>query len=148
MPPNTPPKMKASRQPISGGSMRGSSTSRDPAAPIAAPIQKLPFTTRSVKPRCGAGISSWMAALTAAYSPPMPAPVSKRNSANDQKFHDSAAREGRDQVDQHGEAKQLLAPEHVGQPAEQQRAGDGASEIGARQSSDLRGVSGAGPDFA
>ena len=66
----------------------GSSTTTAPAAPSAAPIQKLPFTTRSVKPRRRAGISSWMVAFTAAYSPPMPAPVSKRNSAKDQKFQD------------------------------------------------------------
>ena len=139
MPPNTPPKMKASRQPHSGGRMRGSSTSRDPAAPIAAPIQKLPLITRSVKPRLRAGISSWMAALTAAYSPPIPAPVRKRNSAKDQKLNDSAGREGRGHVDQHGEAKQAFAPEHVCQIAEQQRAGDGASEIGGGSLSDLRG---------
>ena len=43
----------------------------------------------SVKPRRRAGISSWMVAFTAAYSPPIPAPVTKRNSANDQKLQAS-----------------------------------------------------------
>ena len=51
----------------------------------------------------------------------------------------SAGREGRGHVDQHGEAKQAFAPEHVCQIAEQQRAGDGASEIGGGSLSDLRG---------
>ena len=61
-----------------------------PSAPSAAPIQKLPLMTRSVQPRTRAGISSWMVELIAAYSPPMPAPVRKRNSAKLQKFQDNA----------------------------------------------------------
>ena len=61
-----------------------------PSAPSAAPIQKLPLTTRSFQPRTRAGINSWMVELMAAYSPPMPAPVRKRNSAKLAKFHDSA----------------------------------------------------------
>jgi hypothetical protein len=80
--------MKAKRQPYSAGMTAGFSTISAAIAPAAAPSQKLPFTTRSVKPRRRAGISSWMVAFTAAYSPPMPAPVSRRNSANDQKFHE------------------------------------------------------------
>ena len=61
-----------------------------PSAPSAAPIQKLPLMTRSVQPRTRAGMSSWMVELMAAYSPPMPAPVMKRNSAKLQKFHENA----------------------------------------------------------
>ena len=80
--------MKANRQPYSGSSTAGFSTTSAPIAPNAAPIQKLPFTTRSVKPRRRAGISSWIVAFTAAYSPPMPAPVSARKAANDQKSQD------------------------------------------------------------
>ena len=80
--------MKAARQPISGGMIAGSSTTYAPRAPRAAPSQKLPLMTRSVKPRRRAGINSWIVALTAAYSPPMPAPVSMRKAANDQKSHD------------------------------------------------------------
>ena len=61
-----------------------------PTAPSAAPIQKLPLMTRSVQPRTRAGISSWMVELIAAYSPPMPAPVRKRNSAKLHKFQENA----------------------------------------------------------
>ena len=84
--PITPPMTKATRHPSSGSIISGSSATTAPTAPSAAPSQKLPLMTRSVKPRLRAGISSWIVALTAAYSPPMPAPVMKRNSANDQKF--------------------------------------------------------------
>ena len=44
------------------------------AAPKAAPIQKLPLTARSTQPRTLAGMSSSIAELIAAYSPPMPKP--------------------------------------------------------------------------
>ena len=64
----------------------GFSITSAPPAPSAAPIQNVPLMTRSVNPRRRAGISSWMVALTAEYSPPMPAPVMARNSANDQKY--------------------------------------------------------------
>jgi hypothetical protein len=37
---------------------------------------------RFTRPRTRAGISSSMAELIAAYSPPMPTPVTKRQSAN------------------------------------------------------------------
>ena len=75
------PIRKASRQPISGSITAGSSSTSEPSAPIAAPIQKLPLMTRSLQPRTRAGISSWMVELIAAYSPPMPAPVTKRKNA-------------------------------------------------------------------
>ena len=75
------PIRKASRQPNSGSITRGSSSTSEPSAPSAAPIQKLPLMHRSLQPRTRAGISSWMVELIAAYSPPMPAPVMKRNSA-------------------------------------------------------------------
>ena len=68
----------------------GSSRTIDPAAPIAAPIQKLPLMTRSVQPRTRAGTSSWIAELMAVYSPPMPVPVKKRNSTKLQKLHEQA----------------------------------------------------------
>ena len=84
--PITPPTTKAARQPIEGGRKAGSSATTAPSAPSAAPIQKLPLITRSVKPRLRAGISSWIVAFTAEYSPPIPAPVMRRNSAKDQKF--------------------------------------------------------------
>ena len=81
---------KAARQPMSGGSSEGSRRTMAPAAPMAAPAQKLPLTTRSVQPRTRAGISSWMVELMAAYSPPMPAPVRKRKSRRLQKSQASA----------------------------------------------------------
>ena len=74
--------MNAARQPHSGEKSPESSTMTAPAAPAAAPIQKLPFTARSIRPRRRAGMNSWIAELIAAYSPPMPAPVRKRSAAN------------------------------------------------------------------
>ena len=55
-------------------------------APKAAPSQKLPLTARSTQPRTRAGMSSSIAELIAAYSPPMPKPVRKRKSANQAKL--------------------------------------------------------------
>lgn len=49
------------------------------SAPSAVPSQKEPFTTRSTVPRTRAGMSSSIAELIAAYSPPMPAPVKNRH---------------------------------------------------------------------
>jgi hypothetical protein len=48
------------------------------SAPRVAPSQNEPLMMRSTRPRTRAGISSSMAELMAAYSPPMPAPVKKR----------------------------------------------------------------------
>ncbi len=79
---------KANRHPRAGSIKRASSKMIEPPAPIAAPIQKLPLMRRSVQPRNRAGISSWMVELTAVYSPPMPAPVRKRNSTKLQASHD------------------------------------------------------------
>jgi len=61
-----------------------------PPAPRAAPSQKLPLIARSVRPRNRAGMSSCIAELIAVYSPPMPAPVSARNTAKLQKSHEKA----------------------------------------------------------
>ena len=47
-------------------------------APIAAPTQKLPLIAMSTGPRLRAGISSSIAVLIAAYSPPMANPVRTR----------------------------------------------------------------------
>ena len=54
-----------------------------PSVPMMAPAQYVPLTAMSTRPRYFAGISSSIAELMAAYSPPMPAPV--RNLA--QKYH-------------------------------------------------------------
>ena len=53
---------------------------------MAAPIQNVPLMARSTVPRTRAGISSSMAELIAAYSPPMPAPARIRKVARLQKF--------------------------------------------------------------
>ena len=82
---SAPPMMKASRQPSAWSISSAFRRKIEPVAPRAAPTQKLPLMTRSVKPRRRAGISSWIAELTAPYSPPMPAPVRKRKSMKDQK---------------------------------------------------------------
>ncbi len=74
------PIRNAPRQPWSGSITAGSSSTMEPNAPSAAPIQNEPLMTRSVQPRTRAGTSSWMVELIAAYSPPMPAPVMKRKS--------------------------------------------------------------------
>ena len=58
--------------------MLGSSSGMVSRAPPAAPIQNEPLMATSTRPRYFAGISSSMAELMAAYSPPMPAPVRKR----------------------------------------------------------------------
>jgi hypothetical protein len=47
-------------------------------APNIVPSQNDPLMIRSTRPRTRAGISSSMAELMAAYSPPMPAPVKNR----------------------------------------------------------------------
>jgi hypothetical protein len=46
--------------------------------------------TMSIMPRCRLGISSSMAELIAAYSPPIPNPVRNRNRKNHQGANDSA----------------------------------------------------------
>jgi hypothetical protein len=43
------------------------------------PSQNEPLMIRSTRPRSRAGISSSMAELMAAYSPPIPAPVKNRH---------------------------------------------------------------------
>ena len=74
--PSTAPTPKHSRQPTStANDDRNTIAAADPAI---APTQYDPLIIRSTRPRTRAGISSSMAELIAAYSPPMPAPVTKR----------------------------------------------------------------------
>ena len=80
--PSTAPSPKASRQPTSASKMLSLSSTIDRAAPNAVPSQNEPLMMRSTVPRTRAGISSSIAELIAAYSPPMPAPVKKRQIAN------------------------------------------------------------------
>jgi hypothetical protein len=76
--PSRAPIPNARRQPTSAAKSAVSSRAIAATAPPAAPIQKLPLIIRSTRPRNRAGISSSIAELIAAYSPPMPAPVKKR----------------------------------------------------------------------
>ncbi len=87
---STAPSAKPARQPHTGPITRASSSTRLSAAPSAAPIQKLPLIARLTRPRTRAGISSSMAELMAAYSPPMPSPVTKRHSAKKAKLGENA----------------------------------------------------------
>ncbi len=84
------PNPNASRQPSHSGSSFGSSKGTETAAPAIAPSQNVPLTARSTRPRSLAGISSSMAELIAAYSPPIAMPVNMRNRAKLTKFHDRA----------------------------------------------------------
>jgi hypothetical protein len=55
--------------------------------PITMPSQKVPLMARSTLPRRRAGISSSIAEFTAAYSPPIPAPVRKRQTVKLVRLH-------------------------------------------------------------
>ena len=72
------PRPNASRQPHSWLITVGSSSGMVSSAPPAAPTQNEPLIDTSTRPRYLAGISSSIAELIAAYSPPMPAPVMNR----------------------------------------------------------------------
>ena len=76
--PRIAPAPNARRQPTSRGKIAVSSSSSAARPPAAAPTQKLPLIAMSTRPRLRAGISSSIAELIAAYSPPMPMPVKKR----------------------------------------------------------------------
>ena len=80
------PRPKPRRQPRSVLKIEVSRRTPVSAAPNAAPSQKLPFTARSTHPRTRAGMSSSIAELIAAYSPPIPSPVRNRKAANHAKL--------------------------------------------------------------
>ena len=71
--PRTAPRPKAIRQPTLAANRSVSSSTSDRAAPNMVPSQNEPLIMRSTRPRSRAGISSSMAELMAAYSPPIPA---------------------------------------------------------------------------
>ena len=82
-------------------------------------------------------MNSWMVELIAVYSPPMPAPVRKRNNA---KLADIPRKRGgsrRQQIDGQRDEEQLPAPEPVGQPAEAEGAEHRAGKVGAIGEADL-----------
>ncbi len=80
---STAPSANAARQPISGSITVSSVSGMVSSAPTPAPTQNEPLIAMSMRPRYFAGISSSMAELIAAYSPPMPAPVIARHT----KYH-------------------------------------------------------------
>ena len=107
------------------------------ARPSAAPTQKLPLMTRSVQPRTRAGISSWMVELIAAYSPPIPAPVTKRNRAKLAKFQEARGGRGAKQVDGEGNEEQLFTAEPIGEPAKEDGAYYCSGEISTARKPDV-----------
>ena len=84
---------------------------------------------RSTRPRTRAGISSSIAELIAAYSPPMPAPVKKRQTKKKAALEENAVATVATQVEQQGRHEQLLAPEAVGELAEDEGAEAGAEDV-------------------
>ncbi len=69
---------KAKRQPVCRGRYLPLSRASEASEPMDAPSQKVELTMRSTVPRTLPGMSSSTAELMAAYSPPMPRPVKKR----------------------------------------------------------------------
>ena len=72
--------------------MDGFSKTMLASEPMLAPSQNVPLIARSAQPRTRLGMSSSMAELIAEYSPPIAAPVRKRNTAKLAKFHENAVR--------------------------------------------------------
>ena len=93
---------------------------------------------RSTRPRTRAGISSSIAELIAAYSPPMPAPVKKRQRKKYQAVEGEGRRDGRGDVDAERDQEELLAAEAVGELAEEERADAGAGDVDGGGGADLR----------
>ncbi len=119
--------------PTSGGSRPGCSRISVPTAPIAAPTQKLPLITRSVRPRNRAGISSWMAELIAVPSPPIPAPVRNRKSARLQKLHEQRGGGRGYEIEAKRDVKSRLRPHRSVSHPKNDRAGDLTQEIRTRR---------------
>ena len=135
--PSAAPRPNPSRQPRSTGKSTGSSSTMLASEPMAAPTQKVPLIARSAQPRTRAGISSSMAELIAEYSPPIAAPVRKRKVAKLRKSHRERRQEGGHQVQAERDGEELLAPQPVGQVAEDQCAEDCPRQVGRAQQADL-----------
>ncbi len=80
--PKIAPIPNARRQPSDAGKIAVLRKKTASSAPKAVPSQYDPLIARSTRPRRRAGMSSSIAELMAAYSPPMPAPVKNRNRKN------------------------------------------------------------------
>ena len=72
-----------------------------------------------------------MVELIAVYSPPMPAPVRKRNRKKLAPFQEKAVRRGGQEIERERDEEELLAAEPVGENAEENSAENGAGEIAA-----------------
>jgi hypothetical protein len=81
------------------------------------------------RPRTRAGISSSIAELMAAYSPPMPKPVRKRKQAKASKAGGEARGHRGAHVDHQRDEEEALATEAVGETAEHQRAEHRAGDV-------------------
>jgi hypothetical protein len=82
------PTAKPKRQPIVCRTFSSSTYERNAANAV--PTHQLPLIASATRPRTRAGISSSIAELMAAYSPPIPLPARIRKIAKLQKFHASA----------------------------------------------------------
>ncbi len=89
--PSAGPISRAIRQPRLTPTRDGSSRKMPMNAAIAAPPQYVPFTRMSARPRFFDGMSSSMAELIAAYSPPMPMPAMNRHTSIQIRFIENAA---------------------------------------------------------
>ena len=95
---------------------------------------------RSTRPLTRAGISSSIAELMAAYSPPMPAPVKKRDMKKYQRREGEGGGDRRGDVDPQGDQEQPLAPEPVGELAEEKGPDASARDVEGGRCPDLAGV--------
>jgi hypothetical protein len=97
---------------------------------MAAPIQKLPLTSRNQLLDGGVDRGVFPTDAGAGQHPEQrERPEIPRQAAGD----------GGDQINQHRQREQFLAAEPVGEPAEEQRAGDGTDQIEAGGGADLAG---------
>src|ERR1700743_1460876 len=97
---------------------------------------------RSTRPHTRAGISSSMAELIAAYSPPIPAPVRERQGEEGQGGPGQAGGDRRDDVEAEGDEKEFFAAEAVGELAEEEGADAGAGDVEGGGTADLGGARG------
>ena len=90
--PSVAPSANEMRQPTSSAKIDSFRSTIEARPPIAAPTQNEPLMIRSTRPRARAGISSSIAELIAAYSPPIPAPVRNRIARNHHGVQEIAVR--------------------------------------------------------
>ena len=89
---------------------------------------------RSTRPRTRAGINSSIAELIAAYSPPIPAPVSARNDGVAHKVPRKRRQRRADEIDANRDEKQFLPPEPICSIAKEKRAANRACQVNTSRS--------------